>query len=51
MLKYTLKSWGEGSRCELVAKQISLASFILDFKKIIFYKYVRHSHRDQWLDK
>ena len=34
MVKYTLKSGGEGSRCELVAKEISVASFTLDFKKI-----------------
>ena len=45
MVKYTLKSGGEGSRCELVAKEISVASFILDFKTNLFYKYSKHSHR------
>ena len=35
MVKYTLKSGGEGSRCELVAKEISVASFISYFKKNI----------------
>lgn len=44
-VKYTLKSGGEGSRCEFVAKEINVASFISNFKKNIFYKYVRHSHR------
>ena len=28
-----------------------MARFILDFKKNIFYKYARHSHRSQWLDQ
>ena len=51
MMKYTLKSGGEGNRCELVAKEISVASFILDFKTNLFYKYARHSHRSQWLDQ
>ena len=45
MVKYTLKSGGESSRCELVGKDISVASFISDFKANIFYKYARHSHR------
>ena len=31
-VKYKLKSGCEGSRCELVAKEISVASFISDFK-------------------
>ena len=44
-VKYILKSEGEGSRCELVAKEISVASFISDFKTNLFYKYARHSHR------
>ena len=51
MVKYTLKSGCEGSRCELVAKEISVASFISDFKTNLFYKYARHSHRSQWLDQ
>ena len=51
MVKYTLKSGGEDSRCELVAKEISVASFILNFKTNIFYKYARHSYRSQWLDQ
>ena len=51
MVKYTLKSGGEGSRCELVAKEICMASFILYFKTNLFYKYARHSHRSQWLDQ
>ena len=51
MVKYTLTSEGEGSICELVAKEISVASFISNFKKNIFYKYARHSHRSQWLDQ
>ena len=51
MVKYTLKSRGEGSRCELVAKEISVASFISDFKANLFYKYARHSQRSQWLDQ
>ena len=51
MVKYTFKSGGEGSRCELVAKEINVACFILDFKTYIYYKYARHSHRFQWLDK
>ena len=50
-MKYTLKSGGEGSRCELVAKEISVASFISYFKKNILYKYAKHSHRSQWLDQ
>ena len=50
-MKYTLKSGGEGSRCELVAKEISVASFISDFKANLFYKYARHSHRSQCLDQ
>ena len=50
-VKYTLKSEGESSRCELVGKDISVASFISDFKANIFYKYARHSHRSQWLDQ
>ena len=50
-VKYTLRSGGEGSRCELVAKEISVASLILDFKTNIFYKYARHSHRSHWLDQ
>ena len=37
MVKYTLKSGNKGSRCELVAKEISVAYFILDFKINIFY--------------
>ena len=45
MVKYTLKSGGEGSKCELVAKEISVASFISNFKTNIFYKYSRYSHR------
>ena len=51
MVKYTLKSGGEGSRFELIAKEISEASFILDFKTNIFYKYARHNHKSQWLDQ
>ena len=51
MVKFTLKSGGEGSRCELVAKEIIVASFISDFKENIFYKYARYSHRFQWLDQ
>ena len=47
MMKYTLKSGGEGSRCELFAKEISVASFILDLKENVFYKYARHGHRSQ----
>ena len=50
-MKYALKIGGEGSRCELVAKEISVASFISDFKTNLFYKYARHSHRYQWLDQ
>jgi len=50
-VKYTLKSGGESSRCELVGKDISVASFISDFKENLFYKYARHSHRSQWLDQ
>ena len=50
-VKYTLKSGSESSRCELVGKDISVANFISDFKKNIFYKYARHSHRSQWLDQ
>ena len=38
MVKYTLKSGAEGSRCELVAKEITMASFISDFKTNHFYK-------------
>ena len=44
-VKYTLKSGGESSRYELVGKDISVASFISDFKENLFYKYARHSHR------
>ena len=51
MVKYMLKIGGEGSRCELVAKEISVANFISDFKANLFYKYARHSHRSQWLDQ
>ena len=51
MVKYTLKSGGESSRCELVGKDISVASFISDFKTNLFYKYARHSHKSQWLDQ
>ena len=51
MVKYTLKIGGEGSRCELVVKEISVSSFISDFKTNIFYKYARHTHRSQWLDQ
>ena len=51
MVKYTLKSGGEGSRCELVSKEINVASFISNCKKNLFYKYARHSHRYQWLDQ
>ena len=50
-MKYTLKSGCESSRYELVAKEISVASFILDLKTNLFYKYARHSHRSQWLDQ
>lgn len=50
-VKYTLKSGGEGSRCELVSREVSIADFILDFKEDIFYKYARHTHRSQWLDQ
>ena len=45
MVKYTLKSGSEGSRCELIAKEISVASFISDFKANLFYKNAEHSHR------
>ena len=45
MVIYTLKSGGEGSRCKLGAKEISVASFISNFKTNLFYKYARHSHR------
>ena len=45
MVKYTLKIGSEGSICELVAKEISMASFILDFETNLFYKYARHSYR------
>ena len=51
MVKYTLKSGGEGSRCELVAKEIGVVSFISYFKTNIFYKYARHNHRSQWSNK
>ena len=51
MVKYILKSGGESSSCELVRKDISVASFISDFKVNFFYKYARHSHRSQWLDQ
>ena len=51
IVKYTLKSGGEGSRCELVAKEISVASFISDFKENIFYNYARHSHRSHRFDQ
>ena len=51
MVIYTLKSGNEGSRCELVAKEIDVASFISYFKTNIFYKYARHSHRSHWLDQ
>ena len=51
MVKYTLKSGSESSRCELVGKDISVANFISDFKANLFYKYARHSHRSQWLDQ
>jgi hypothetical protein len=50
-VKYTLKSGGEGSRCELVAKEYNVADFISDFKTNLFYKYAKHSHRSQWLDQ
>ena len=50
-MKYTLKSGGESSKCELVGKDISVASFISDFKKNIFYKYARHSQRSHWLNQ
>ena len=42
---------GESSRFELVEKDISVASFISDFKKNIFYKYARHNHKSQWLNQ
>ena len=45
MVKYTLKSGSESSRYELVGKDISVANFISDFKKNLFYKYARHTHR------
>ena len=51
MVKYTLTSRGDGSRCELVEKENSVANFISDFKANIFYKYARHSNRSQWLDQ
>ena len=51
MVKYTLKRGCEGSRCELIGKEISVASFISYFKTNIFYKYARHSHSSQWLDQ
>ena len=51
IVKYTLQSGGEGSRCELVSKECSVADFISDFKDNLFYKYARHSHRSQWLDQ
>ena len=51
MVKYTLKSGGEWSRSELVAKEISVASFISDFKTNIFYKHARHSYRSWWFDQ
>ena len=51
MVKYTFNSKSEGSRCELVAKEISVASFISDFKANNFYNYARHSHKSQWLDQ
>ena len=35
IVKYTLKSGGEGSRYELVAREVSIADFISDFKKNI----------------
>lgn len=50
-LKYTLKSGGEGSRCELASKEYNVADFISDFKTNLFYKYARHSHKSQWLDQ
>ena len=34
MVKYMLKSGSDGSRFELVAKEISVANFILDFRQI-----------------
>ena len=46
-----MQSGGEGSRCELVSKECSVADFISDFKDNLFYKYSRHSHRSQWLDQ
>ena len=51
MVKFTLKSGGEGSRCELVKKEISVASFISYFKTNLFYKYARHSYKYLWLDQ
>ena len=50
-MKYTLNSGDESSRCELVDKDINMASFISDFKANLFYKYARHSHKSQWLDQ
>lgn len=42
MVKDTLKSGGESSRCELVSREVSVVDFILDFKEKLFYKYARH---------
>lgn len=50
-MKYTLKSGGEGSRCELVSREVGVDDFILDFKENIFYKYARHTHKSQWLNQ
>jgi hypothetical protein len=51
IVKYSLKSGGEDSRCELVTREVSIADFISDFKKNLFYEYARHSHKFQWLDQ
>ena len=51
MVKYTLKSGGEGSSCKLVTKEVNVASFISDYETNLFYKYARHSHRSQWLNQ
>lgn len=50
-VKYTLKSGGEGYRCKVVSREVSVADFILDFMEILFYMYARHTHRSQWLDQ
>ena len=45
IVKCTLNNGVECSRCELVAKKMSVADFTSDFKEKKFYKYARHSHR------